>query len=263
MDAGFSVRRAAPLGMDPMKQYEDRLDREIDAAAGHLMMQSPSSHAYSALMARIRGDAKPARRLGSVFVPAVGVTIASLLLTTAFGLAQTLAARIDPAAPAEGMLLLAWLNNTGLARWINESESVFGYPGILFLHTLGLAMVVGVSAAIDMRLLGVAARIPASALGRLFPYVWWGFSINAVSGLLLFVASARRAANPLFEVKLALVALGVAVMSLIQRELSAIDDGVSPRAVAPRKLRLLATVSLAVWLIAIAAGRLVAYVHGI
>jgi hypothetical protein len=262
MEAGFSLRRAASLRTDHTKQYEDRLDREIDAAAGHLMMHSPSSQAYSGLMARIRGDAKPARRLGSVLVPAVGVTIAGLLLTTAFGLAQTLAARIDPAAPAEGMLLLTWLSNTGLAKWINESESIFGYPGILFLHTLGLAMVVGISAAIDMRLLGVASRIPATALARLFPYVWWGFSINAVSGLLLFIASARRTANPLFEVKLALVALGIAAMSLIQRELSAIDDGVVPKSPTPRKLRWLAAASLIVWLIAIAAGRLVAYVHG-
>jgi hypothetical protein len=262
MEAEFSLRSVAPRRMDHGKQYEDTLDREIDAAARHFMMQSPSSHAYAELMDRIRGDAKPARRSGSVLVPAVGVTIAGLLLTTAFGLAQTLAARIDPAAPAEGMLLLTWLSNTGLARWINESESIFGYPGILFLHTLGLAMVVGVSAAVDMRLLGVAPRIPAAALGRLFPYIWWGLSINAVSGLLLFIASARRAANPMFEVKLALVALGIAVMSLIQRELSAIDDGVPPQSPAPRNLRLLATASLAVWLIAIAAGRLVAYIHG-
>jgi hypothetical protein len=197
-----------------------------------------------------------------VLVPAIGVTIAGLLLTTAFGLAQTLAARIDPAAPAEGMLLLAWLSDTGLAKWINESESIFGYPGILFLHTLGLAMVVGVSGAVDMRLLGVAPRIPAAALRQLFPYIWWGFSINAVSGLLLFVAGARRAANPLFEVKLALVALGIAAMSLIQRELSTIDDGVPLPARAPKHLRRLAIASLAVWLIAIAAGRLVAYIHG-
>jgi hypothetical protein len=262
MEAGFSLRSVAPLRMDHMKQHEDRLDREIDAAARHVMTQSPSSHAYSELMDRIRGDAKPARRSGSMLVPAAGVTIAGLLLTTAFGLAQTLAARIDPAASADGMALLIWLSNTGLAKWINESESIVGYSGILFLHTLGLAMVVGVSAAVDMRLLGVAPRIPAAALRWLFPYIWWGLSINAASGLLLFIASARRAANPVFEVKLALVALGIAAMSLIQRELSAIDDGVAPQSPAPRNLRLLAAASLAVWLIAIAAGRLVAYSHG-
>jgi hypothetical protein len=83
-----------------------------------------------------------------------------------------------------------------------------------------------------------------------------------VSGLLLFIASARRAANPLFEVKLALVALAIAAMSLIQRELSAIEDGVPPSSRAPRNLRLLAVASLALWLVAIAAGRLLAYIHG-
>ena len=248
--------------MDQVTQYEDWLDREIDAAARHIMMQSPSSHAYSEVMDQIGGEPKPARRVGSMLVPAVGVTVAGLLLTTAFGLAQTLAARIDPAAPAEGVLVLTWLSNTGLARWINESESIVGYPGILFLHTLGLAMVVGISAAVDMRLLGVAPRIPAAALRQLFPYLWWGLSINAVSGLLLFIAGGQRAVNPVFEVKLALVALGIAAMSMIQRALTAIDDGLPAHTRAPRHLRLLAVASLAIWLIAIAAGRLLAYVHG-
>jgi hypothetical protein len=37
--------------------------------------------------------------------------------------------------------------DASLARCINESESVLGYPGILFLHTFGLATVVGFSLA--------------------------------------------------------------------------------------------------------------------
>jgi hypothetical protein len=153
------------------------------------------------------------------------------------------------------------MSNTGLARWINESESIFGYAGVLFLHTFGLAMVVGFSIAVDVQLLGVAPRISAASLRRLFPYIWAGFWVNAVSGVLLFVASApKRALNPLFEIKLALVALGVVAMSLIHRQLVRME---TQSKACTKHLQLLALASLAIWFAAIAAGRLLAYVHGI
>ena len=44
--------------------------------------------------------------------------------------------------------------------------------------------------------------------------------MNALSGAMLFAADApRKAANPLFELKLALIAMGVAVMAVIERRL--------------------------------------------
>ena len=156
-------------------------------------------------------------------------------------------------------LFLLWLSSTGLARWVNESESLFGYSGILFLHTFGLAVVVGVSIAVDLRLLGAASRMSVTALRPLFRFLWLGFCVNALSGAMLFAADApRKAADPMFELKLALVAIGVALMAVIERRLLQTELGASS-ADSQAGLRFLAMASLLIWAAAIAAGRLVAY----
>ena len=56
--------------------------------------------------------------------------------------------------------ILAQLEQSGLATWIRESGVLYGYPLILFLHTLGLSTLAGLSAAIDLRLLGIGQGIP-------------------------------------------------------------------------------------------------------
>ena len=92
----------------------------------------------------------------------------------------------------------------------------------------------------------------------LFRYVWLGFWINAVSGAMLFAADApRKAQNPLFAIKLALVALGVIVLALVDRHLLRAER--EPRETLPTGPRLMAIASLVIWAAAIAAGRLIAY----
>jgi hypothetical protein len=76
---------------------------------------------------------------------------------------------------------------------------------------------------------------------------------------MLFAADApRKAANPMFELKLALVAIAVAVMAVIERRLLLMELGASSGDV-QRGFRVLAAASLLIWAAAIAAGRLVAY----
>jgi hypothetical protein len=60
----------------------------------------------------------------------------------------------------------------------------FSYSGILLLHTIGMAFVVGVNACIDLRVLGFA---PAVRLGleKFFPMLWFGFWLNAIIGTIL------------------------------------------------------------------------------
>lgn len=177
-----------------------------------------------------------------------------LLLT--FVAFQTFGPSANAAQAGGGTGLLYQLSNSRFAAWINESDSFLGYPGFLFLHTLGLALVVGVSIAVDLRLLGVAPRVPLTSVRSLFPAIWLGFWMSAVSGAVLFIADATgKAENPLFEIKLALVALGVMLTALAQRHLFGVAGDMSYQ-----RLRLLAIASLVVWFAAIVAGRLVAYV---
>ena len=147
--------------------------------------------------------------------------------------------------------VLAQLEQSGLATWIRESGVLYGYPLVLFLHTLGLSTLVGLNCAVDLRLLGVGSQIPLASLQRTFWLMWSGLALNAVTGSLLFIADAtRHASNPAFYVKLLAVALAVVILARIWRQVFRGDSSG----------RLLAAASLACWFIALSAGRLMAYV---
>jgi hypothetical protein len=197
--------------------------------------------------------------LRSCIVAAASATAALLLVNIAIHVFGVVAARAASDIDGRTGPFLLWLSSTNLARWINESETIFGYSGILFLHTLGLAVAVGASVVVDLRMLGAASRISVAALLPVFRFMWFGFILNALSGAMLFAADApRKAANPLFEFKLVLIAVGVAVMALMERRLLQAESGAA-LAASERRLTRLAIASLVIWTAAIAAGRLVAY----
>jgi hypothetical protein len=144
---------------------------------------------------------------------------------------------------------LVWLEQSALAAWIRESPSIWAYSTILTLHTLGLGIVVGASAVVDLRLLGFARRIPLPSLRPLFAILWWGFALNAVTGLLLFISDAtHRSQQPVFYIKIGLVALALWSAQALKAVVSRDGEG-----------RLLAGLSLVLWTAAIVAGRLMAY----
>jgi hypothetical protein len=147
--------------------------------------------------------------------------------------------------------LLGQIEQSGVATWIRESGVLHGYPLILFLHTLGLSTLVGLSSAINLRLLGVASGIPLASLSRIFPLMWAGLALTAATGTLLFAADAtRHASNPAFFVKLGFVLLAVTALALTWTR---VFHG-------QRSGRMLAACSLACWFGALSAGRLMAYI---
>jgi hypothetical protein len=149
-----------------------------------------------------------------------------------------------------------WLEATSLSTWLRESPSLWAFPFVLILHTVGLAFFVGTNVAWDVRVLGFSLGIPLEALRRYFLVMWAGFWINAFSGVLLLIAYPTKAlTNPLFYAKLALIAFGVVLAFRIRREV----NGLAARADAPPMARMLAAVSLGCWIAVIFAGRLLAY----
>ena len=159
--------------------------------------------------------------------------------------------------------LLTFLENNAVSVFIREFPSVFGFPPILFLHTLGLAMVAGVSIAIDLWILrGAAASAPLHIRG-LAQTMWLGFAINLVSGVALLLAyPAKALTNWVFYLKMALVLVGVYVAARINRELAAAGGSV---AVLPSGFdaRRWAIGSLLLWAAAIITGRLLAYTYNV
>ena len=153
-----------------------------------------------------------------------------------------------------------WLENSAIGVWTRESPSIWAYPTVLTLHTIGLGMLVGANAIIDLRLLGFAPRLPLPSLSPLYRFMWAGFAINAITGALLFAANATtKATQPIFYVKLALIAAALAITAAIRRAVArdrSSSHQPAPAVLSPRRL---AVLSLVLWTGAIAAGRLMAY----
>ena len=156
------------------------------------------------------------------------------------------------------MEFLKWLEMTDFSVWIRESSSLWAYPAVLIAHTIGLGYLVGINAAVDMRLLGLSPSLPIEPLRHFFKYIWWGFWINAISGLMLVARDPVNVfRNPAFPIKIAFIAIAVFILTRLQKAVasSSIEQG----PVAPR-MKLLAAASAACWVVAIVAGRLMAYV---
>ena len=157
------------------------------------------------------------------------------------------------------MDFLQSLQQSAFSKWVAESGSLLGYPTILFLHTIGLGTVAGLNGAVNLRLLGFAPAVPVAPLARLFPAMWLGFAVTAVSGLALLVADpVTRLTQTIFYIKLLFVALAVVNMQMLWsrvfRDAAAHPDRLPPSA------RTLALTSLFFWLAATTSGRLIAYI---
>ena len=149
------------------------------------------------------------------------------------------------------------LQQSAFTDWFLGSDSIWTYPTVLTLHTAGMAMLVGASFVIDLRILQVAAAIPLHRLQPLYRFIWIGFTINLLSGLVLFVTEAAdRVVDPVFYVKLASIAVAVWFGVVLKRR--TIDRTDTPP-VATVQSRALAAASLGLWTTAIVAGRLMAY----
>ena len=152
-----------------------------------------------------------------------------------------------------------WVENTSLSMWI-RGESMLGFPTILSFHTLGMGFLAGTSAGIDLRLLGVANRVPISALEKFYPVMWLALAVNFVSGVLLLIGYPYKAfTNPLFYVKLTLIAVAVYLGVRIRSQVLTQPD--PDAASVLYRGRFLATTSLVCWAGVILAGRLLAYTY--
>jgi hypothetical protein len=151
------------------------------------------------------------------------------------------------------------LQESDFGVWVSSAPTLLAYPTILMLHTVGLAMIVGPAWVLDVRLLGYGARLPVESLRGAFRIMWTGFLINASTGIALFISEAdEKGMKWIFWLKLTSIALALIVTSRLRR---VVFGGGVASDVAPPRARSLAIASLVLWLAAITAGRLMAYVE--
>jgi hypothetical protein len=148
-------------------------------------------------------------------------------------------------------VMFAWLETTAFSVWMRESPSLLAFPGILAAHTVGLGLLAGLHGALALRLLGVGRSIAPAAFTRFLPIMWLGLWMNVLSGIALLLAYPTKAlTNPLFYLKLALIAAALLILRATLRRIAA--DTLDAT-------KLLAAASLMTWAATITAGRLLAY----
>lgn len=148
-----------------------------------------------------------------------------------------------------------WLDAAGLRAFAGGDN----YPWINSIHLLGLVMLVGAIGVVDLRIAGAWRGLPMEPMSRaLTPVAVVGLVILVASGSLLFAADGvALARSDTFLRKLVLIALALAnavVFRLIwQRRMAGWGD------VAPTPARIMAAVSVLLWLLIGLQGRLIAY----
>ena len=160
--------------------------------------------------------------------------------------------------------MLEWLESTELAMWVGQSPSVWSMPTVLTLHTTGLALLVGASWVLDLRILGISRNVPLSAFRWVFPVVAIGLVMNVITGVLLFMKAATAWGTSFpFLVKMSLVAASVATVVPIRAHVLRADTAGGLPAEAPAakagNVRYWAIASIIAWCAAVTAGRLLAY----
>lgn len=155
--------------------------------------------------------------------------------------------------------LLIALEQSPLAAAIRQSA--WAYPTANVSHIVALTLFAGAVAIMDVRLLGAfAAAPPASVVRPARRVAVLGLLLMVLSGSVLFLAEASHVAmNRVFQVKAALIALGIANALLLARALRDVLDHALPFDPLPQRIRLAAGLSLLIWLAVAACGRLIAY----
>jgi hypothetical protein len=156
--------------------------------------------------------------------------------------------------------LCEWLANTPGSIALHESR--WGYSIVESVHVLSLCLFLGMAVMLDLRLLGVTMRRTAvsEVMGQLLPWMVAGFVLMVISGALLFYAiPVRTFQNIFFRIKvLLLISAGLNVWvfhSTVYRKVAEWELNPVP----PRRARVAAALSLAVWAGIVIAGRMIAY----
>jgi hypothetical protein len=156
--------------------------------------------------------------------------------------------------------LIAWLGATPLSTTL--VNHVWTIPLIQSIHIVAIAVLTASVVLIDLRLLRGAGTGPVVPLVRRFaPWTYGALAVLLLTGSLLVVAEpSRELTNPLFWVKMGLVAAATVMTLIFQRivwDRARHWDAGEHRVAAV----LFASASLILWTAIIISGRWIAYIQ--
>lgn len=145
----------------------------------------------------------------------------------------------------------------GTSIGLTVKTSVWMFPVLEALHFIGLAILIGGIAALDLRILGVAKRLPVAPLHKLLPLVFIGFGINLVTGVLFFLSDPLGyGGNPAFQLKMVFILLAGLNALWFELKLGRYVDSWGAGVDASTQAKVVCGLSLFFWAVIITAGRL-------
>ena len=165
-----------------------------------------------------------------------------------------MAASIDSLQP--------WLDQTLFSVKFLSSfmHSKYGWPTCESIHFLGLSLLIGAVGMFDLRLLGLAPRIPIAALHRLVPWGVAGYLINVTTGLMFLVTEPNQYIyNPSFHFKILFMGLAGINVAVFYLAVFGRVKKLAPGEPTPPAARIIGGASLLLWIGVIIAGRLLTF----
>ena len=156
---------------------------------------------------------------------------------------------------------LTWLQGSALGHVMRES-GVWTYGIVNLIHILGVSSLFGSILVLDLRLLGLWRSAPLYFIAKpTVPIAATGFTVAALSGICLISTNATEyLGNPFLLIKFPAIALGVLNVLALNFFEGWKDRGRDdPSPASERPLRVAGGISLACWLTAVAAGRMIGY----
>jgi hypothetical protein len=154
-------------------------------------------------------------------------------------------------------LVTALAGNSPVADFM---RTAWAWPLAESLHFLGLCLLVGCVGTFDLRLLGLARRVPIAAVHRFIPWGILGFALNITTGsLFLLTEPDQYIYNPSFHFKLLFLSIGG--LNAATFYLTSYRRVFGDRATldAPRHAKVIAAISLCAWIGVIVGGRLLTF----
>ncbi len=156
---------------------------------------------------------------------------------------------------------LAWLEGSALGEAM-RGMGVWSYGAFNLAHILGISTLFGSVLLIDLRLLGLWPGVAIRSIaGPTIPLAASGFALAALSGVCMISTNATEYdGNPFVLIKFPAIALGLVNVALV----SGLPAWKSARTREPSRrerdqLAVAGGTSLACWLTAVAAGRMIGY----
>jgi hypothetical protein len=156
-----------------------------------------------------------------------------------------------------------WMASLGLAYYVNKWEWV--WPLCEILHFVGMSLLIGTIGAMDLRILGLGKSIPIAALERFVPLGLAAFAINAITGFIFVAGNVSGPpldylSNLSFQLKMIFIAAaGMNALAFyvfgVARGAAATTPGGNARPLA----KVVAALSIFIWLGVICFGRLIMY----